>query len=263
MKKNLQDIKLFIFDLDGTIYIGNREIEGSFDAVRKLKEMGKKICFFTNNSSRSYKEYIKKFADMGLEITEDEIYTSGQATCEWLLENHPKKKVFLLGNPSIQAEFKTYGIELDEDNPDICVVAFDTSLEYSRVYKFCNKLFNNRDMLYVATHPDKSCPAPECPMPDIGAIISLIYDTIQRQPDVIIGKPFETAGEIIRKRFGVGSKEVAMVGDRLSTDIDFGNRCGFSTILVLSGETSMEDVKKSKVRAKYILKYVKEILENV
>ena len=263
MKKNLQDIKLFIFDLDGTIYIGDNEIEGSFDAIRKLKQMGKKICFFTNNSSRRHEEYIAKFAKMGLEITDDEIYTSGQATCEWLVENHPNKKVFLLGNEGLQGEFKAYGIELDEDNPDICVVAFDTSLEYNRVYKFCNKLFNNKDMLYVATHPDKSCPAPECSMPDIGAIISLIDDTIQRLPDVIVGKPFETAGDVIRRRFNVDKKEVAMVGDRLSTDIDFGNRCGFASILVLSGETSMKDVKKSKVKAKYILKDVKEILENV
>ena len=91
----------------------------------------------------------------------------------------------------------------------------------------------------------------------------MIDDTIQRVPNVIIGKPFETAGDVIRRRFNVDKKEVAMVGDRLSTDIDFGNRCGFTSILVLSGETSMNDVKKSKVKAKYILKDVKEILGNV
>lgn len=263
MKKNLQDIKLFIFDLDGTIYIGDKEIEGSFDTIRKLKEMGRKICFFTNNSSRGHEEYITKFARMGLDIADEEIYTSGQATCEWLLANHPCKKVFLLGNENLQKEFKSYGIELDEENPDICVVSFDTSLEYSRVYRFCNKLYNDKNILYVATHPDKSCPAEGCPMPDIGAIISLIDDTINRVPDVIVGKPFQTAGEVIKKRFGVDSHEVAMVGDRLSTDIDFGNRCGFSSVLVLSGETSMADAKKSKVKAKYILKDVKEILENM
>ena len=130
MIKELENINLYIFDLDGTIYIGNKEIDGAFDTIKKLRTMGKKVCFFTNNSSRNHTEYIKKFADMGLDISENEIYTSGQATCEWLLDNYKQSKVFLLGNPALQAEFIEYGITLDEENPDVCVVAFDTSLEY-------------------------------------------------------------------------------------------------------------------------------------
>lgn len=260
MIKELENINLYIFDLDGTIYIGNKEINGAFDTIKKLRTMGKKVCFFTNNSSRNHTEYIKKFADMGLDISENEIYTSGQATCEWLLDNYKQSKVFLLGNPALQAEFIEYGITLDEENPDICVVAFDTSLEYGRVYNFCKKLYKHEKTLYVATHPDESCPAEECPMPDVGAIIDLIKDTICREPDVVIGKPFESAGDRIQKRFNVDKENIAMVGDRLNTDIAFGDNCGFKSILVLSGETDKEMLSKSQIKPSIVLNSVKDIV---
>ena len=260
MIKELENINLYIFDLDGTIYIGNKEIVGAFDTIRKLRAMGKQICFFTNNSSRNHNDYIKKFADMGLSISENEIYTSGQATCEWLVDNYKHSKVFLLGNPALQTEFIEYGITLDEKDPDICVVAFDTSLEYGRVYNFCKKLYQHKEILYVATHPDESCPAEECPMPDVGSIIDLVKDTIGRAPDTIIGKPFISAGERIQKRFNASKENIAMVGDRLNTDIAFGNNCGFKSILVLSGETDKDMLSKSKIKPSMVLNSVKDIV---
>ena len=114
MAKNIRDVELFLFDLDGTVYIGDREIEGSFAAVNRLREMGKRICFFTNNSSRMHTDYIARLNNLGLRVYSDEIYTSGQVTCEYLLDNHRGKKVFLLGNDRLRAEFEMYGIELDE-----------------------------------------------------------------------------------------------------------------------------------------------------
>ena len=204
MIKELENINLYIFDLDGTIYIGNKEIEGAFDTIRKLRAMGKQICFFTNNSSRNHNEYIKKFADMGLSISGNEIYTSGQATCEWLVDNYKHSKVFLLGNPALQTEFIEYGITLDEKDPDICVVG--------------------------------------------------------RTHDTIIGKPFISAGERIQKRFNASKENIAMVGDRLNTDIAFGNNCGFKSILVLSGETDKDMLSKSKIKPNIVLNSVQDIV---
>ena len=112
MAKNIRDVELFLFDLDGTVYIGDREIEGSFAAVNRLREMGKRICFFTNNSSRMHTDYIARLNNLGLRVYSDEIYTSGQVTCEYLLDNYRGKKVFLLGNDRLRAEFEMYGIEL-------------------------------------------------------------------------------------------------------------------------------------------------------
>lgn len=257
MKKDIKDVKLFLFDLDGTVYIGGKEIDGAFDAINTLRAMGKKICFFTNNSSRNHADYVAKINGMGLSVSGDEIYTSGQVTCEYITENYKGKKVYLLGNERLRKEFENYGIEVVDENPDVCVIAFDTSLVYDRLYQFCKYII--KGLPYIATHPDFTCPAEECPMPDIGAMIEMVRLTTGRVPDVIMGKPHTEAGLRIAKNHGLKVEEIAMVGDRLYTDIAFGNNCGFVSVLVLTGETDMTMLAESDVKPTYILDGVKDI----
>ncbi len=255
--KNIKDVELFLFDLDGTVYIGDNEIEGSFNAVNELRKMGKRICFFTNNSSRMHTDYIARLNNLGLRVYADEIYTSGQVTSEYILDNYRGSKVFLLGNERLRSEFELYGINVVEDNPDVCVIGFDTSLSYDRLYKFCGYI--NEGLPYIATHPDYFCPAEKCPMPDIGAMIEMIRLTVNRTPDVIMGKPHKEAGLRIAKKYNLPAKKIAMVGDRLYTDVAFGKNCGFVSVLVLSGETTKEMVEKSKIKPDYTLDFVKDI----
>lgn len=258
MQKNIKDVELFVFDLDGTIYIGDKEIEGSFEAVNKLRAMGKRICFFTNNSSRMHTDYIARLNNLGLRVYADEIYTSGQVTCEYILDNYRGKKIFLLGNERLRSEFELYGIELSDDNPDVAVIGFDTSLSYDRLYKFCK--YVNAGLPYIATHPDYFCPAEECPMPDIGAMIEMIRLTVGRSPDIIMGKPHVTAGRRLALKYNLPAKKIAMVGDRLYTDVAFGKNCKFVSVLVLSGETDAEMAEKSRIKADYTLDKVKDII---
>lgn len=201
MAKNIKDVELFLFDLDGTVYIGDNEIEGSFAAVNRLREMGKRICFFTNNSSRMHTDYIARLNNLGLRVYSDEIYTSGQVTCEYLLDNYRGKRVFLLGNDRLRAEFEMYGINLVDDDPDLAVIGFDTSLTYDKLYRFCR--FVNEGMPFIATHPDNFCPAEGCPMPDVGAMLSAIKLTVGREPDLVMGKPHRTAGERIARKYNL------------------------------------------------------------
>lgn len=257
MAKSIKDVELFLFDLDGTVYIGDNEIEGSFAAINRLREMGKRICFFTNNSSRMHTDYIARLNNLGLRVYSDEIYTSGQVTCEYLLDNYRGKKVYLLGNERLRAEFALYGIELSDDDPDIAVIGFDTSLTYDRLYKFCK--YVHAGLPYIATHPDFYCPAEECPMPDIGALIEAVRLTVDRSPDLIMGKPHKTAGERIARKYNLPPRKIAMVGDRLYTDVAFGKNCGFVSVLVLSGETDRAMAAKSKIKPDYILDAVKDI----
>lgn len=259
--KNINDVELFVFDLDGTVYIGDKEIDGSFEAINKLRAMGKRICFFTNNSSRMHTDYIARLNNLGLRTYADEIYTSGQVTCEYILDNYRGSKVFLLGNDRLKSEFELYGIELVEDNPDICVIGFDTSLTYDKLYKFCT--FINKGLPYIATHPDYFCPAPNCPMPDIGALIEAIRLTVDRTPDIVMGKPHKTAGERLAMKYNLPAKKIAMVGDRLYTDVAFGKNCGFVSVLVLSGETDKDMLAKSKIKPDYVFDKVKDMLENL
>ena len=255
--KNLCDVELFLFDLDGTVYIGDNEIDGAFAAVNELRSMGRKVCFFTNNSSRKHTDYVERLTRLGLPVTPDEVYTSGQVTCEYLLEHHPGEKVFLLGNDRLREEFSDYGIPLSEEDPDIAVIGFDTSLTYDKLYRFCG--YVDRGLPYFATHPDNFCPAPGCPMPDVGALTEAVRLTVGRAPDLVMGKPYPAAGERIAARFGIAPERIAMVGDRLYTDIAFGNNCGFVSVLVLTGETDAESAEKSEIKADIVLPAVRDL----
>ena len=257
MEKDIRNVQLFLFDLDGTTYIGGKEIEGAFDAINYLRSIGKKICFFTNNSSRNHADYVAKINGMGLKVSEDEIYTSGQVTCEYILEGFKGKKVYLLGNERLRMEFEGYGIDVVDEDPDLCVIAFDTSLQYDRLYQFCK--YVNSGLPYIATHPDFTCPAEECPMPDIGAMIEMVRLTTGRTPDAVMGKPHREAGLRIAQNNGLDVQKIAMVGDRVYTDIAFGNNCGFVSVLVLTGETDREMLAESEVKPDYVLEAVRDI----
>lgn len=256
--KNIKDVELFVFDLDGTVYIGDNEIEGSFAAINELRKRGKRICFFTNNSSRMHTDYIARLNNLGLRTYSDEIYTSGQVTCEYILDNYRGKKVYLLGNERLKSEFELYGIEVVDEDPDICVIGFDTSLTYDRLYKFCK--YVNDGLPYIATHPDYFCPADVCSMPDVGALIEAVRLTVGREPDIVMGKPHKTAGKRLAQKYNLPARKIAMVGDRLYTDVAFGKNCGFVSILVLSGETTEEMLGKSKIKPDYVLDKVKDII---
>lgn len=258
LTKELADIELFLFDMDGTVYLGESEIEGSFDTIRALRGLGRRVCFFTNNSSKSATDYIDKLARMGLEITRDEIYTSGEVTCEYINKNFPNKTVFLMGNAKLRAEFTAHGITLTEDNPDLCVLGFDTELAYDKLNRFCGELFKGKP--YIATHPDLFCPAEEHPLPDIGGMIMLIDATINRKPEIIIGKPYTPSGDGVKARFNLPASKIAMVGDRLYTDIAFGNNNGFKSVLVLTGETTRDMLKDSQTQPDVVLDAVKNII---
>lgn len=255
IKEELLSRELFLFDLDGTVYIGDKEIEGAFSAIEYLRSIGKKICFLTNNSSRSLEDYLIKLKKMGFQTSKEEMFSSGMATAEYISLNYPGKSVFVLGTSALMYEFYKAEIPIDEEEPDIVVLGFDTNLMYHRLYKACRFLRDRK--LYIATHPDINCPNPLGPMPDIGAIMKLIEASVERTPDVICGKPYAPMAESIQRHFSISADKIAMIGDRLYTDIRFGNDNGFLSILVMSGETTEEmllnktfvpDIKLSCVR---------------
>ncbi len=259
----LADIRCFALDMDGTIYLGEQWIEGAKDFLHKIEESGRDYVFLTNNSSKNASVYMEKLHRMGLDVGEEKIITSGQATIYYLQQHFPGKKVFLLGNPLLQEEFRQAGILLEEEHPDVVVTAFDTSLDYQKMCKVCD--YVRAGLPYIATHPDYNCPTETGFIPDAGAIHAFIHASAFRYPDRIIGKP---NGDIIeyltmrvnKKQPGIDRKQIAMVGDRLYTDIAAGRNNGLQSILVLSGEATMQDVEKSEVLPHLIFPSVKEII---
>ena len=236
--KDLKSVKLFLLDMDGTFYLGNQLIDGSLDFIRRVRETGRDFLFLTNNSSHNAAYYVEKLARMGLNIDCSRVMTSGEATCEKLRELHPGKRAFVLGNEFLRQEFREAGIEIDPENPEIVVIGFDTTLDYAKMRAVCD--FVRAGLPYIATHPDFNCPTETGFMPDIGAIMAFIEASTGRRPDLVVGKPNSGIVEAALRRTGLKAEELAMVGDRLYTDIETGLRSGMTSILVMSGETTEE-----------------------
>ena len=240
----LQDVKLFLLDMDGTFYLGDRLIEGSLEFIERVRATGRDFLFLTNNSSHNAAFYVEKLRRMGLEIDRNRVMTSGEATCEKLHQLYPGRRAFVLGNEFLLEEFREAGIPVDMENPEIVVIGFDTTLDYAKLRAVCD--FVRAGLPYIATHPDFNCPTETGFMPDIGAIMAFIEASTLRRPDLIVGKPHTGIVEAALRRTGRKVSELAMVGDRLYTDIETGLRSGMLSILVMSGETTMEMLRTSE-----------------
>ena len=254
----IDNIRCFALDMDGTIYLGEQWILGAKEFLKKIEESGRSYVFLTNNSSKNPAVYVEKLHRMGWDVTEDKIITSGQAAIFYLQKHFPGKKVFLLGNPLLQEEFEQAGILLDDTAPEVVVTAFDTSLTYEKMCKVCD--FVRAGLPYLATHPDYNCPTETGFIPDAGAIHAFIHASAFRYPDRIIGKPNSDIVDYLINRVGTEREQIAMVGDRLYTDIAAGRNNGLKSILVLSGEATLEDVSSSDVRPHLIFDSVQNMI---
>lgn len=255
----LSEVKCFALDMDGTIYLGEQWIDGALQFLHRIEETGRSYVFVTNNSSKNAAVYVDKLRRMGLDVGEEKIVTSGQATICYLQRHFAGAKVFLLGNPMLQEEFEQAGIILVEEHPDVVVTAFDTSLDYRKMCLVCDHV--RAGLPYLATHPDYNCPTESGFIPDAGAIHAFIHASAFRYPDRIIGKPNGDIIDYLCTRVNSKREEIAMVGDRLYTDIAAGRNNGLKSILVLSGEATLEDVCTSEVQPHLIFNSVKELSE--
>lgn len=254
----LKQIECFALDMDGTIYLGENWIDGAQDFLEAVEGSGKKYLFLTNNSSKNPQAYVEKLGRMGLGTEPSKIVTSGQATIDYLKKNFPGRRVFLLGNELLTEEFQQEGICLDEQAPEVVVVGFDTTLTYAKMCRVCDLV--RAGLPYISTHPDYNCPTETGFIPDAGAIHAFIHASAFRYPDHIVGKPNGDIMDYLAQRAGVEKSRIAMVGDRLYTDVAAGVNNGCVGILVLSGEAGMEDVETSEVTPDLIFDSVKEMI---
>ena len=236
----LADTDVFLFDLDGTVYLDETPIGDVKGTLARLRAMQKGIVFVTNNSSKTEEEYRGKLSRIGILGEGDIIYTSAMATAEYVLEHFLNKRVYLLATDAVRAEFART-VPLSEEAPEVCILAYDTTLTFEKMKRFNEFLAGGA--VYIATHPDAVCPTRGVPMPDVGSFIELFARSSGRRPDLIVGKPAAVMGERLERRLGVPRTRMCMVGDRLHTDLRFGNNCLMHTVLVLSGETTEETMK--------------------
>ena len=252
-KEKLSRIRHVALDMDGTIYLGSRIFPFTIPFLEKMKAAGIGISFLTNNPTRSVQDYLDKLAKMGIEATEDGMYTTSLAAIDYIKEHHPQaRRLFLLGTPSMAEQFRKAGYEECADDPgdvpDVLVVAFDTTLTYSRLCRAA--YWASQGIPYVATNPDRVCPTDKpTVLVDCGSLQKCIEHATGRKPDIVLGKPDPTMLQGIMHRHGLKPEEIAMVGDRIYTDTAMAHNAGAVGVLVLSGETTMETVKKVQADA--------------
>ena len=245
----LKNKKLFVLDMDGTFYLGDRIIPGALDFIDRVRSTGKRFLFFTNNSSKVSSFYRQKLEKMGCRVSDEDIITSGDVTIRFLSEKHKGKKVFLLGTELLRSSFVKSGIPLVEENPDMVVLGFDTTFSYGRVSLACRYIRNGAE--FIATHPDLNCPTEDGFIPDCGAMCAMITASTGIKPRYL-GKPYSETIDMIKIITGTKNEDIVFVGDRLYTDIAIGVNNGVTSVLVLSGETAAEDLEESNVRPDYV-----------
>lgn len=235
---NIQDVRCFLLDMDGTFYLGENLIPGSLDFIRRVEETGRDFLFLTNNSSHNADFYVQRLKRMGLNVGREKVLTSGEATAAVLKEKYPGKRAFVLGNEFLLEEMREAGVTVDQTDPEIVVVGYDTTLDYKKMTAVCDLV--RAGLPYIATHPDFNCPTETGFAPDIGAIMAFIEASTGRRADLVVGKPHTGIVQAALRRTGLQVGQMAMVGDRLYTDVETGLKSGMLSILVMSGETTPE-----------------------
>jgi len=242
MNKQLGDIRHVALDMDGTIYSGSTLFDSTLPFLAVLRELGIGHTFLTNNSSKSAEDYLARLRQIGIAATPDQLYTSTQATIEYLREHKPAvRRLFVLGTASMSRELEAAGFMLTADSasdePDGVLVGFDTELTFSRLCRAAYWISKSKP--FVATHPDRVCPTDQpTVLVDCGALCAALEQAAGRAPDAVLGKPDPCMLRGILSRHALAPEQLAMVGDRLYTDMAMAHRAGALGVLVLTGETT-------------------------
>lgn len=243
-EKDLRKIKMFVLDMDGTIYLGDRLFPFTKRFLDAVRQNGADFCFFTNNSSKNREAYLTKLAGMGIEIPPEKMLISNGVILDWLKAHHPHETAYVVGTPALRADFDGAGIRQCED-ADYVVLGFDTTLTYEKLCTACDLVRAGKPIYGV--NPDFNCPVEGGFIPDCGSMAALIQASTGVQCE-FFGKPSRHTLEYMLQHTGCRPEEMAVVGDRLYTDIAVAAGTAVTSILVMSGETTPEMLAQSEIK---------------
>ena len=251
----LKNKKFFLLDKDGTLSLGNTLLDGSLGFIQTLKDKNIKFAVATNNSSKTASEHLKNLNKMGLNFNEENMIVSLDVAIDFIIFSGVKK-LFWLANTTVNDYLEQF-FTFDKETPEAILITFDTELNYSKLLDLTNLL--HKDIPYYVTHSDIVCPTETYDIPDVGSFIKMIEMTTSRRPDISFGKPSQYYIDYIKKRYNIEESDMVMVGDRLYTDIKLAEGNDITSILVLSGETSINDYNNSDISADYVFDNVKSL----
>ncbi len=259
---NLKDKKLFLLDMDGTIYLDDDLFDGTLDFLDYVKSIGGRYIFLTNNSSKGVDKYIEKLENLGIKSTAEDFLTSTDATILYLKQKD-YKKIYAFGTESFVNQLEDAGLNVTterEEGIDCLCLSNDTELTFKKLDDACILLGGDID--YIATNPDWVCPTWYGYVPDCGSFAQIIETATKKLPK-FIGKPEPDMAYLAMQATGFSKEETVLLGDRLYTDIACGVNAGISTVFVLSGEGTMEDVKSSDKKPEFIYENIRKIYEDL
>lgn len=258
----MKPYKLFLLDMDGTIYLGNQLFPQVKDMLASIASNHGKVKYITNNSSKSVSAYIEKLNQWGISTTREDFYTSSMATSRYILEHYKDALVYLVGTSSLKEELLSEGIRVTEsieDSIGVILIGYDTELTYQKLYDI-SMLLSKRDLPYIATNPDKTCPTEFGFVPDCGSFVDMIENATKKRP-YFIGKPNPMMIDFAIQTTPFNKEETLVVGDRLHTDILSGINASVDTCLVLTGESTLDEANKTAFPPKYIYKTIGDLYE--
>ena len=253
----LRNKKFFLLDKDGTLSLGDTLLEGTKEFIATLRTNNIHFAVATNNSSKTAEKHLESLNRMGLDFTEKNMIVSLDVAIDYL-QTQGYKKIFWLANSIVSNHLQTF-FHYEETNPESILVTFDTELNYEKLRKLTNLLHKN--IPYYVTHSDIVCPTETYDIPDVGTYIKMMEMTTGRTPNISFGKPSQYYINYIKKRYNVEESDMVIVGDRLYTDIKLAEGNDITSVLVLSGETSMENYKLSNTHADLVVPSVKNIFK--
>lgn len=261
--KKISDKKLFLLDMDGTIYLDNDLFDGTIDFLSEVKARGGRYLFVTNNSSKSVDAYVSKLNKIGIPACEDDFLTSTDATILYLQDKFPGRKFYSFGTKSFTNQLKSAGIDVVTDIEDGIfgiVMGNDNELSFKKLEDACKLLLG--DIEYIATNPDWVCPTAFGYVPDCGSVAEMLWRATGKRPH-FIGKPQPEMLLLAMEKFGYSKEESVMIGDRVYTDIAAGYNAGIDTIFVLSGEGTVSDAENSDTKPTYVMKNIREVYNTI
>ncbi|MBE6976419.1 MAG: HAD-IIA family hydrolase [Ruminococcaceae bacterium] len=261
IKTLVNNTRLYLFDMDGTLYLGDRLYDFTVELLQQIRRTGGKYLFMTNNSSKSVVDYVKKLEKLGITATREDFMTSSQATAFYLKQNHPGKTLYVCGTRSLVAELESEGfiVTTDLDKVECIVMGFDTELTFQKLHDVSYLLLTRPELPYIATNPDLVCPTEFGSVPDCGSVCIGIKNATGKEP-LVIGKPSPLMPQLAMEKLGYKPEETAVVGDRIYTDVKSGINAGCTGILVLSGESTLQTLAESDVKPHLVLESAGEIL---
>ena len=263
-KELLRSKKLYLFDMDGTLYLGDQLYPFTIELLETLKKTGRKYLFMTNNSSKSVDDYMKKLAKLGIPATREDFITSSQATAYYLKAHFPGAKLYVCGTKSLKKELERSGFQVTQSVEDtqVIVMGFDTELTFQKLHDVSYLLLTRESIPYIATNPDYVCPTEFGSVPDCGSVCDMIYNATKKRP-IVIGKPSPLMPELAMEKWGYAKEETTVVGDRIYTDVKSAVNAGITGILVMSGETDEAILAASDVKPHLVLEDAGEILKAI